>query len=210
MQNFDDKAASDEQRMASQTNLARRKAILKGLGKTAAVAGAAAPLSSLAGARLRYVKNNANFHCSVSGAHSVLVSGSVQSIAQCSAAVPATYGPKDGTWNGADVTPAKWPGWPTDGTQARTLSKDGLFRNPAATFLSIFGGGSSSLAGNILRNTPSSDEAHWLTALLNAQKYYNGGNGTWPHSPQQVLAHYGSTAAVTALALYKDINKPAV
>ncbi len=217
MQDHEHTTASPGDEPERLANIARRKAILKGLGGTAAAAGAAMPLKSLAGARLRYVENGKNMHCSVSGAMSVLMSGQVNSITQCNGRSATQMGYQEAgsgvsaaQWvNGTPSRPinkANWPEWPNDGTNARTISKDAMYRNPKATFAQVFNGGSATRLGTLLINNPNGDEAQWLTALLNAQRFA----GTWPHSPAEVFAHYSGSNAVNALAFYKKINKQVV
>lgn len=204
-------------------DLQRRKAILKGLGKTAVVA-TAAPLSTLAHAKLRYVDGGQNLQCSVSGQMSVLTSHVHASVTQCRGSTGPDYGSyvpcKAGDSTAADwgsgkvadqdkdkpVLKDNWPNWPNDGTKATTTCSDGRARTPRARFSAIFGGGSGTRVGRLLLDSPSSDEAQWLTALLNAQKHAS----VWPHTPTDVLAHYANAAKRdAALAFYKKINKPA-
>ena len=203
-------------------NLARRKAILKGLGKTAAVAGAAVPLTTLAGARLRMVENGRSMHCSDSGQGSVLMSGAVGNIPLCSGETSSFYGKYtrvDTTAPGVDPTADEWPNaavkpvtkdhwkrWPNNGTNAYVIGKNGNQYTPAATFAAVFGGGSSTLLGTLLLTMPSSAEAQWLTALLNAQKKFPA---SWPHSTAEIFSQYSGSNAARALALYIKINKRA-
>lgn len=190
---------------------ARRKAILKGLGKTAAIAGAAAPLSSLAGARLRFDKAGQNMHCSVSGQMSVLMSGAVTSIPVCMGLLPSKYryvngGGNPTAWNGQqnNIAKANWPEWPGT-TNAFVTGINGTAFTPAATFAQVFGSGSSTKIGLLVEGQGLADEAQWVAALLNAQRF----PAKFPHTNAEVIAQYGDVSRrASALALYQTyVNK---
>lgn len=192
-------------------NAARRKAILKGLGKTAAVAGAAIPLSSLAGARLRYESAGKNFHCSTSGHMSVLMSGAVTQIAVCQGLLPSEYKffhNSSSTWNGTSIGKGKWARWPNNGTNAICVGVNGTAFTPIATFSQVFGAGPSDpntdKIGFLVTGGTASGQ--WITALLNAQRYPS----KFPHTPAEVIAQYtgDATRKAAALSLYENhVNK---
>ena len=213
--NHDKPATSVDTAVAAQTNLARRKAILKGLGKTAVVAGAVAPLSSLAGVHLRYVSGGVNHHCSMSGHMSVMHSAIASSVTECGGKQPGSFAYSGSpTWDGTDVVKANWPNWLSKTNNSGILvaavrGYDGNLRSPKATFAQVFGStGVSNGApkiGFLLSGTPNED-SHWLAALLNAQ---NDPTLTkFPHTAEQVLSHFNGQNRAQALAFYRDhVNK---
>lgn len=191
---------------AESVQIARRKAILRGLGKTAAIAGAATPLSSLATQRLRIDKSDGkSYHCCVSGHMSVMMSAGHDHVPVCHGKKPSIYCSKDKQCNNTTANKSKhnWPQWPNDGTQAcvRTAASGGTAYTPNAQFSQVFKGGSATMMGALLNTAATSDEAHWVTALLNANK----NPSTFPHKPEEVLKHYTEQRDV-ALKFYKLVN----
>lgn len=207
---------NDQTAAAQQTvNVDRRRAIFKGLGKTAAVAGAATPLTSLAGASLRYVDTGGTNHqCTLSGHMSVMHSAIADSVPVCKGLLPSKYAyqPRAGssdpaTWNGSTKKAANWPNWPTMdvGGQTRAVIYNGVGTayHPDTPFNTLFGSGVSTLIGYLISN--GSDEGQWLAALLNAHKYYPG---KFPHLKAEVIAHYNGPNKAKALELYATyVNK---
>lgn len=202
-----------QQTPAKVQTIARRKAILRALGKTAAVAGVAAtPLSSLAASKLRYESNGQSYLCSVSGNMSVLHSAGAANIPICSGKKLSDYqsvlinGSRDATKSNA----ANWPTWPN--TVIKGVSKavvytgsgfSGTAYKPTAMFSQIFGGGDTRKIGQMVNdNVP---DAHWVIALLNA----NQSPTTFPHTAEQVIAQYADpNKRAVALSFYSQhVNK---
>lgn len=185
-------------------SIARRKAILRGLGKTAVVAGAAVPLRSLAGAgdRYRFKKHdNKYYHCSVSGHMSVMMSRNPGSVPDCSGKPHSHYKSSDGKCE--TNAKGKWTNWRSDGTLAFCYkhSSNGSYCRPMDKFNAVFGSGSAKMLGELVNYTTATDESHWVAALLNSDLRAT----TFPHSPQQVIAHYqDSSKRAVALAFYRD------
>jgi hypothetical protein len=201
--------ASSKEAPAVQT-IARRKAILKALGKTAAVAGVASPLSSLAAARLRYESNGKNYQCSVSGNMSVLRSVSAESVAVCSGKSPVSYKSVNGQCTAGTIQASNWPQWPAkwlDGSNKAVCYKlagqAGTPYLPTATFSQVFGSGSTKKIGAMLND--GDIDAQWVAALLNATKYPT----TFPHTPEEVIRQYNDTTKrAAALSFYQlHVNK---
>lgn len=190
--------------------IARRKAILKALGKTAAVAGVASPLSSLAAARLRYESNGKNYQCSVSGNMSVLRSVNPASVPVCSGKSPVSYRSKDGSCTDAGATVANWPMWPVLSVNGvnkpvchTQAGQGGTPYLPTAEFRAVFGSGKGKRIGKMINDGDA--DAHWVAALLNATKYPT----TFPHTPEDVIRQYNDPAKqAAALSFYQQhVNK---
>lgn len=190
---------------ADLVQLARRKAILRGMGKAAAVAGASVPLSSLATVKLQVQKTDGKFyHCSVSGNMSVMLSAGHTHVI-CTGKTPYSYKSKDGQCTDSNKTRANWPAWPNNGTYAivKTSTSGGTVHYPNAQFNAVFGSGSTTKIGSLV-NAGTSDEAHWVAALLNANLF---DTTTFPHSPQEVISHYqNASIRSAAIAFYKLVN----
>lgn len=192
--------------------IARRKAILKALGRTAAVAGAVSPLSSLAAARLRYESNGKSYNCSVSGNMSVLHSASTESTPVCSGKRLSEYQSRlvSGNRNAGDTSAANWPAWPNKLLNSVSTAViytgsgfSGTAYNPTAMFNQIFGGSDARKIGEMVNdNVP---DAHWVIALLNANRFPT----TFPHTAEQVIAQYADPAKrAVALSFYSQhVNK---
>lgn len=181
---------------------ARRRALLKGLGKTAAIAGAAMPLRSLAGSgRMRLKKtDNKNYNCSVSGNMSVMLSTGADALPQCSGKPPSHYCSNNGRCDNDDK--ARWTNWWNDGASAVCYKNTArtLYCRPTTSFNSVFGSGPSTMIGALCNLAIPTEETHWVTALLNS----NVRETTFPHSPEQVIALYGSSNRAAAYAFFKD------
>lgn len=196
-------------------SIARRRAIVKGLSKGAALAGAAVPLQTLAvsGQRMKLKKTDGKWYqCSVSGNTSVMVSQNPAALTQCGAQAPGYY-----TSIGAvDITlTSNWPTWPQKSVNgvARavcygTLSGTTAFQ-PTARFSEVFGwqGAGNRRIGGYIKNYPTSDEAQWVTAALNATKFET----SFPFSVSDVvrMSQLPPDRKAAALAFFKDwLNRP--
>ncbi len=172
--------------------LARRHALLVGLGRGSAIVAAVTPIKTLAGTQS--VTANGKL-CTVSGVGSA-VHSSTTIVTTCGGLSPGWY-----------KTPDHWPYYssyvnnnvtkykstfsvikPSGGSVTVTV-KFTVTNNNGSTpggandtaFSAIFGGGSSNGIFYILKNQASSDEFHWIAALLNAVFFAGGG---WPQSPK--------------------------
>lgn len=99
------------------------------------------------------------------------------------------------------ATLANWPGYNAGPPPIATNTVDAITFTQTTTFVDVFGSGSSTDLLTILTSTPGSDEAAWVTALLNALKNPPGFN--FPYTPSQVLAFYAGPQAAQALAFFK-------
>lgn len=166
--------------------VARRRALLRGVGKGVAVLAATAPIQTLAGQSL--LTFDGNHQCSVSGQHSGVHSATPTNTPLCGGYSPNYWGQRatDGT------SPLQT--WPT---------------NYQATFNSIFT--QSSITATLFQIMDNggqqylnSDERHWLGAYLNALS----GSFNFPYSGADVIAYYnqgsGSPAYEAALTFFKN------
>lgn len=175
----------------SSTAVARRRALLRGVGKGAAVLAATAPLQTLAGQSL--LTFDGKHQCSVSGQHSGVHSATPTNTARCIGFNPDYWGQPATNGNGGGPLRA----WPTDYKQK---------------FIDIFtqsGFNNSITLFQVMQNNGSftnADERHWLCAYLNALSSVTSGLN-FPYSAAQVLAYYntgqGSTVYLDALAFFK-------
>jgi hypothetical protein len=175
--------------------LARRRMLLKSLGKgSTAIAAVSVPMHSIAAIGTLSVTANGK-RCTISGTMSGVHSNETVT-AGCKGYAPSKY-----------QTLANWPGYDVAANRA-TNTVDGITfaQQPVRgrTFSYVFGSGSNSntlLA--ILVNSPGSDEAVWITALLNSIKVDASWN--FPYSPSQVRSLYatGGQTSLNALAFFK-------
>ena len=188
----------------------RRRAILRGLSKGAAIAGAAVPLQSLAtsGQKMKLKKGGQDYVCSVSGQMSVLMSAGASS-------VPACSGRSLDYWQIQN----NWPSGQVGGTGplVRGCYFGTLFRACSATFGECFDDTTSSYKGkgifDIVKGTvadptsPNSPEAQWVMAVLNAGL---ASNANYPYSSHEVVQQYkqGGNTRVNALSLHNLIRTP--
>lgn len=189
-------------------SIARRRAIVKGLSKGAALAGAAVPLQTLAvgGQRMKLRKATGGpfYQCSVSGNTSVMVSQNPDGLTQCGAQTPSHYKPLAGAGN---VTHDNWPTWPSLSVNsvdsAVCYGLNGAAYLPTAAFSSVFGWTDSAgkTIGQYVKNRPNDDETQWITAALNATQF----SATFPYTVAEVVAMSQPTYAnrVNALAFFK-------
>lgn len=174
--------------------VARRRALLRGVGKGAAVLAATAPLQTLAGQSL--LTFDGQHQCSVSGQHSGVHSATPTNTAVCGGYSPGWWGQSDD-----GVTPKR--AWPTDHRQkCKDVFRQSTLRNNDTT------GSWPTLFQIVEPKEPVSkfahtDEFHWVCAWLNALS----GSFNYPYSGQQVLDYYntgkGSAAYEDALTFFK-------
>ena len=176
----------------SSVAVARRRVLLKGLGKGSAALAVVVPIQTLAantiigGTKL----------CTVSGVQSNVGSLNTGAQTTCSGYQPSYY-----------ATLANWPGYTTSPKRA-TNTVDGITFTESDPFAKVFLSGSSG-SGNAAKLltivTSGSPEAEqvWVTALLNAIKNPPGFN--FPYTPTQVRAFYigGGKLATDALTFFR-------
>ena len=161
--------------------LARRRLLLKGLGKGAGAAAALVPIQTLATTAPTRL-------CTVSGIHSNVGSGRTGGTTdQCRGHAPSFY-----------ATLANWPGYDTLSRKV-SFSVNSTSYSQKSTFRSVFGGGSTTKLIDIVRATTTSSQPNeqvWVTALLNALKRNGGANlgtdGYFPYSAPDVVALYNN------------------
>jgi hypothetical protein len=165
----------------------RRRLLLKGLGKGTAVAAVVVPINTLAAPALLRL-------CTVSGMQSNVGSGRTGiNTDQCKGYSTPYY---------TDIT--HWPNYVFKFKGANAINQvDGIQFSELTFFATVFGPGATLGALQldlIYRDHPGSEEAVWITALLNAIK--NPPGFKFPYTPSQVRAYYNSTdAAVRSNAL---------
>jgi hypothetical protein len=165
--------------------LARRRLLLKGLGKGASAAAVLVPIQTLA---TTTPSDGVVRLCTVSGIQSNVGSGRTGgTTAQCQGHSPSFY-----------ATLANWPGYNATTKVASFWLRSTKFYN-TSTFKAVFNntGASSVTLFNIISSGPVSEQI-WVTALLNAIKRNGGTNigspGYFPYSPNEVVALYNDTA----------------
>nr|WP_315187797.1 hypothetical protein [uncultured Albidiferax sp.] len=190
-------AATDAQTATSglaSDAMARRRMLLKSLGKgSSVIAAAALPMHTLAGTGTLAIASNGK-RCTVSS----MASGvhSKETVTEtCSGRRPSNYG-----------DPRNWPSVSKQGN-VYTVSSAGItsFTN-TSPFSTVFGGGASTTIGTIMSTAQNSDEAVWITALFNAIIGMTGvtssGVKNFPYTPAQVIALH--TSKPTAVAFFRD------
>jgi hypothetical protein len=193
------------ERSADRLSIARRREILKRIGRTSLVAGAAAsPLAALAGGSgpswCRHpVDVTKCVHASISGMASIVLS------AQASNEVQSK---KCSHYSNS----SNWPSTCSNGTKAITCNSrfKTAFNCPSGSFDSK--GVATGKAGCLLDKTlldlctnySGSNEAHWACALGNANKLALPVTGApFPYTPAQVVGHYqDGTLRPTAYTFY--------
>lgn len=159
---------------------ARRRALLKGLGKGAALAGAATPLSSLAtyGDRKKLYKSDGkNYHCSVSGHMSVMLSAGITSVPTCTGKTYTYYKDKSK--------------WPAQKNNKPACYFGDVLRDCDEKFKTCFGWGNPKNGRRDKTlwdciSTDSPDEyTDWVCAVLNSN--FNGYN--YAYSSAEVVRH---------------------
>lgn len=183
--NTDDKTVKTP---APSSHAERRRLLLKGLGKGTAVVAAVSPIKSMA--YTAALTGTGGKICSISG---------VQSGAHSKTTITAICGGRNVAYY-QDNLP-HWPGYSAGPPAHASFSNGATSFNELATFASVFGGGSSTPVFNIVRDSPASDEAHWVVALLNANVTKVG--YVAPYSPAEVKAFYGGSQPAAALAFFQ-------
>lgn len=183
--------------------MARRRAILKGLGKGSAVMVAAVPIHTLAANTIL----GGGKLATVSGSQSVISSQQTGPQTVSSGYAPSYY-----------ATVANWPNYTVDSNSRKSEASEtansfvnGIAVNPDEKFNDVFGHGSRTKLLALLKNSSASDEAAWVTALLNALKNPAGFN--YPYSAPQVLAFYQDNSPLKveqALAFFKGYMQTVV
>lgn len=182
----EDAAHSAPQSTFSGDALARRRLLLKGLGKGASAAAVLVPIQTLAAPT---PLDGVTRLCTVSGIQSNVGSGRTGgTTAQCRGYTPTYF-----------RTLANWPGY-VSSTQRATFQLRGTNYTQRSTFKAVFANTSASgdRLIDILTNSSPASELIWTTALLNAFKR-NGGTGAgtdgyFPYSATEVVALYNNTA----------------
>ena len=177
------------------TAVARRRALLKGIGKGAAVLAATVPLQTLASQSV--LTYDLQHQCSISGMFSGVHSTTTTSdTPTCLGYKPSRY-----------ATLSFWPGYNAGPPPHAVNTVDGITFDEDTSFATVFGGGSSgnSNAARLLTIVTSGSpepEQVWVTALLNAIK--NPANFNFPYTPSQVRAFYASSQAADALSFFRS------
>jgi hypothetical protein len=183
---------------------ARRRALLKGLSKGAALAGSAVPLSSLAtGERKKLYKKSdgKNYHCSVSGHMSVMMSAGVTVPPSCQAKRWDYY-----------KTPSNWP-YVKSSNGKRACYFGNVLRDRDEKFKDCFGWGTPKNVNGTDKtlwdciNTNSPDEyTDWVCSVLNA----NFATHNYPYTSADVVDHSKGLGGVTkanAYAFHKNFSR---
>lgn len=172
--------------------VARRRLLLQGVGKGAAVLAATVPMQTLAG---QSVLTPGGLHqCTISGAHSGVHSATTTTTF-CGGYSIAHWAAGNGNGNGNSPPSNLWPTLPSGWTYATSTQ---------------FVLSSSSLTDSlikVMRSFPTSPEAHWICAWLNALwEEEHPGTLHFPYTGAQVLAFYnlgsGNPTYIDALAFF--------
>ena len=175
--------------------MARRRMLVKSLGKgSSVIAAAAIPMHTLAATGTLAVTESGTGtakRCTISGTMSGVHSQeTVKDV--CIGFHPSYYS-----------TLANWPNYLSTGGGSATNSTGTFSFTEKSKFVEVFGG--SSAQGNkqlILIMGSISDEAHWIAALLNS---VNTKANNFPYSATQVIAFYNSTTQYSnALNFFKN------
>jgi hypothetical protein len=169
--------------------MARRRMLLKSLGKgSSVIAAAALPMHTLAGTGT-LAKTINKTRCTVSSMASAVHSKNPTDEI-CTGSPPTHYN---------DCS--KWPSCSSstitkrDGTKVTTYTvshKDINSFTDSSTFYSVFGCGGNSSIKTIMTTSTSSDEAAWITALFNSMIGTTGTTTTgvknYPYKPSEVIS----------------------
>jgi hypothetical protein len=175
--------------------LARRRVLLKGLGKGSALVAAATPIKTLA---FTSSVTPGGLLCSISGTQSGVHSQGTH-LPTCGGLSPGYY-----------KTPEHWPGYNAGtGIATNTVGLVTFTQNTPCN--TVFGGtGAHAAPSNtlidIMINHPSTDEFHWIAALLNAI-VGTIGTSVFPYSRSEVIAFYNEPSLAkynAALQFFKD------
>lgn len=163
--------------------MARRRMLLKSLGKgSSVIAAAAIPMHTLATTRSLSLTSTDGKRCTISGTMSGVHSKETIT-AVCGGLSPGYYHKIEHWPNYISST-----GIATNYTGSKTFTQN-------STFTGVFGGSSS--IGNmtliaIMNNKQSSDEFHWIAALLNSLSASKAVN--YPYSPTEVIGFFNSSS----------------
>lgn len=145
-------------------SVARRRALLKGMGSGAALAAAAAPLPALAtgGRKKCYHKNDWKpVQATISGVQSVITSGMVANI-------PESPGMSCSHYKNSDNWPGDSAGKYCYGSNGKKFARTALYK----TVFNCGGGGYNDREiRDIMNNQYDCPQRHWITACLNATKF---------------------------------------
>lgn len=179
----------DKSESPQDVQMARRRALLNSVVKGSAIAASAVPIKTLA---LTSAVTAGGQICSASGVESVAHSRAT-GLPTCLGKSPTFF-----------KTVSNWPGYSSPNATCRVGS---VTFTQKSKFSDVFGPGSP-YAGNklidILNAAPSSSEAYWIAALLNAIKPLS--TYTFPYTPSEVVALYSSSQSANAAKLFKLIN----
>ena len=166
--------------------LARRRMLLTSLGKGSAAVALVVPIQTLAATTIV----GGTKLCTVSGVQSNVGSHGTKPPVTCQGNSPTFF-----------QTLANWPGYTATPKPLATFTVDGILLTNNSKFSDVFPGGANTKLDAVL-NTPSSDDAVWVTALLNALK----NTFNFPYTASQVRAFYngGGPLKAQALAFFKD------
>lgn len=164
-----------------------RRWLLKVLGRGSAALAASAPITkTLAGTAS---VTPGGLICSISGVQSGAHSQST-SLPTCGGYSPGRY---------KKLT--HWPGYPaTSYTVICTRGSISFDQN--TLFSAVFGGGLQKALIDVMKNYPSSDEFHWIPALLNALSAPP--SYVFPYTAGEVLDLYSSAQSASALSFFKN------
>jgi len=187
--------------------VARRRVLLKGVGKGSAVLAATIPLQTLAGQSL--LTFDGKHQCSVSGMHSGVHSATPTNTPICGGYSPGWWGQSQIV--GGKIVPKRaWPalpnGW-TFNTKCDAVFTKCTLRNTDGSKPSLFQIVEPQEPISKFSNT---DEFHWVCAWLNALSH----SFNFPYSGQQVLDFYNSPSstvyqdALTFFKTYMETHTP--
>ena len=188
----DPNTLENEPRLVSSTpdSLARRSMLLKGVVKGGGVlAVAAGPAQVLATGSLTVLTHDGK-RCSISGMQSGAYSGP-QTTVTCQGYSPGKYKKIE-----------NWPNY-SSSTKLAVNTVGSLRFDQYEKFNVVFGGGSNMGLLYIMKNMASSNEFHWITALLNAVGGAPAGF-YFPYNGAEVVRFYGGTQSAEALKFFKD------
>lgn len=179
---------------ASSSGIARRRMILASLGKGATVTAAVAvPMNSLAAFGTLSITADGR-RCTLSGNMSKPHSTETTT-ALCEGWSPSYYSQT-----------ANWPP-STNLDGSYTIPSNGAFFARTFTqntsFIGLFGTGSDESLINILTNSPSSNEATWIAAVLNGTPGSPAEAANFPYTAAEVLGLYSGSKSAEALAFFK-------
>lgn len=184
----------------------RRRYLLKGIGKGAALLSAVAPIQTLAGQTL--LTFDGKHQCTVSGMHSGVHSTTPKSLV-CGGYSPGWWG--QSVDNTPPLRPKRWPALPSPYTyeaKCVVVFSNSTLRTEDGERPTLFQIVEPQQSGNRFSNT---DEYHWVSAWLNAvaqsDPAYSYAKFNFPYTAAEVLAFYnagaGSDVYTNALTFFK-------